>query len=97
MIVKVAVVPRNGKDYMNLTDVSFTTDASYFKINYENQDIPLAITSMVSGVVNSNWRVIKALVDPTLNRFTSDILQKLIGQPIFNKLAIPDLVDEFFM
>lgn len=96
MIVKVAVVPRNGKYHMNLTDVSFTTDASYFEINYENQGIPSAITSLVSGVVNSKWRVIKALIDPTLNRFISDILQKLIGQPICNILAISDMVDTFF-
>lgn len=93
---KVDVVQRNGKDYLVISDTSLTIDISYFKIDYKYQNVPTAITSMVSGVVNLNWKTLKALIDPTLNRFIGVILQRLIPQLVFDKYSIREIADEFF-
>lgn len=91
MTLKIDVNQRNGKNFMTISDSNLTNHASYFQINYTFLNIPSTITSIVSGVVNSNWRIIKPLVDPTISRFVSDGIQKFGIQPIFNKFDLQEI------
>lgn len=80
---------------MLIRDTSLTTNPSYFKINYRFQNVPADITSVLSGVANSNWRILKPLTDAAMNRFIGETLQSIL-QPIFHKFTISDAVDGFF-
>lgn len=96
VISKIDVVQRNGKAYMIMSDASVTTHTAYFKIDFKYQNVNSAISSMVSGLANSNWKIIKALMDPNLNKFFGDIIQKSVIQPIFNENSILDIANELF-
>lgn len=90
------VVQRYGTDYMVIRDVSFSFDASLIKFNYKVRNVAAFITNMLSGVVNSNWKIIKSLIDPIFNRFASVIIQKSVLQPLFDEFSIPYVNDKFF-
>lgn len=92
--MKLRIVQRNGNDYMIISDTIFSTDASYFKIVYKCQNVALA--NIIGGVINSNWKLVKSMVDPTLNKCFSNIIQELVLQPIFDKICYQDIVNFFF-
>lgn len=96
IILKIDVVERNGNEYMVIRDTSVTTDVSYFKVKYQYENVAAAITNLVSGLVNSNSKIVKSLMDPTINRFIGDLLQKSVLQPTFDELPLPDVANDFF-
>lgn len=96
MLCKIDVVQRNGTDHMIARDTSLTTDASCFKITYHYQNVAPVVNSILDGAVNSNWRIVKSLLDPTLNKFIGDTLQKSALQPIFDEVSLQDMANDFF-
>lgn len=96
MTLNFDVSERNGKNFGTITDLYFTTHLSDFRMNFNYTNIPSAITSMVSGVVNSNWRIMKPLVDPTLNTFISGTFKDISIQPIFNRFDLQEIFSVFY-
>lgn len=96
MLLKIDVVQRNGTDYMVVRDTSLTTDASHFNIIYQYQNVLPVVNSILGGVVNSNWKIVKSLIDPSLNRFIGDTLVKSVLQPIFDEFSLQDVANDFF-
>lgn len=94
IIAKIDVVQRNGQEYMIIKDMSLTTDASYFRVQYNHRNVASIITNMIGGVVNSNWRMMKSIIDPFLNRFMSDALKENIF-PLLNKYHLQEIVNGY--
>lgn len=81
---------------MVIRNTSVTTDVSYFKVNYQYENVAAAITNLVSGLVNSNSKIVKSLIDPTINRFICELLRESVIQPIFDEITLPDVANEFY-
>lgn len=96
IILKFDTVQRNGKDYWIISDTLFSSDVSYFHLDYKYQNLPSTISTLVSSLINLNWKITKPMMDPIINRFIGDLIQKLILQPIFNKFPFQDICNEFF-
>lgn len=83
------VAHRDGKDYLTIDDMFVSYEVSYFKTDYKYYNVPSTITNMVTGIVNSNWKLFKPLVDPTLNRFMSEMLRSVVT-PMFDSVSFQD-------
>lgn len=79
---------------MIIKDMSLTTDASYFRVQYIHRNVASTITNVIDGVVNSNWAIMKSMVDPFLNRFMSDALKENIF-PLLNKYHLQEIVNGY--
>lgn len=90
--VKSNVAKRDGKDYLTIDDMSVSTEVSNFKVDCKYNYVPSSITSMVSGVVNSNWEILKPLGDPTINRFVSELIRSVVT-PMFDNVSFQDFFD----
>lgn len=86
------IVHRDGKDYVKITNLSAKNKVSKFKasLNYENT-IAATIFKLVESVITSSWRIIKPLMDPTINRFIGEVLEEVVT-PMFNEIPL----QEFF-
>lgn len=75
---------------MTISDVSVKNQVSDFKayIHYDNA-ITATIFSLVDTTVNTGWKLIKPMLDPTIDRFIGEVLYEVIT-PIFNKTPIQD-------
>lgn len=89
MTVKCNLVHRDGQDHATISDMSVRTEISYFKVHHEYQNVVSAITSKVSDVVNSRWKIMKPLFDPTLNEFVIDVLPSIVT-PMLEKISLQD-------
>lgn len=81
---------------MIISDTTVSTSASQFKIDYKYYNVASIISSIVERVVNSNWEILKAMVDPHINRFVAVALQKSALQPIFNKISVQEFCNAMF-
>lgn len=87
--VNVNVEPRDGKHYLTINDMSFSSDLSDLHMNFEYEDIPLFLSSMVNRVVNANWRIFKPIIEPSAAIFGKGVLKSTFT-PIFERFAMQD-------
>lgn len=90
---KADVMQRDGSDYAVLSEISVVSfDFSHFKMEFDYQYTPSTIVSLVDRVVASHWKMMKPLMDTTINRFAVGtieavflpVLQAVCLQEIFN-------------
>lgn len=96
IVLTINMVERDGKAYMNISDTSVSTKLSYFKINYQCENVATVINNMVSTAVNSNWKLIKFFVDPTVDRFVGQATRHVL-QPVFDAYPLEEYFNEFFI
>lgn len=96
MTGKTVIIQRDGKDYVTLSDLSVSNQVSNYRayIHYDN-NIASTIYSLVDGTINSNWRILKPMIDPTINRFIGEILEDVVT-PIFNEIPLQDFFNMNF-
>lgn len=91
LIAKTNVEERNGKGYMNITNISSHSDASNFKIDFKYSNTATFMSEIVNPVVNTNWRTFKSIVEVSLNKFIADFIQQMVT-PMFNEMALQDFI-----
>lgn len=96
LVVSLILIQRNGNEYMTISDMSVSTDVSHFKMNFQYRNVASAIANMVTGLTNSNWKIMKPIMDPSLNRFISGMLQKSVLETMFNKFSVQEFSNEIF-
>lgn len=88
MNVNAHIVRRDdGKDYAIINDMSLDFIISEIKMEFKYPNIASPITNMVDGVVNSNWKILKSMLDPTLKRFLCGMIKAVIT-PMFNEIPL---------
>lgn len=90
--VRSKVVHRNGNDYPIVNSISVSTELGYFKMDHKYQNVPSTISNIVSGAINLNWRLLKPLLDPIVNRFVSEMVGSILT-PILDRIALQDFFD----
>lgn len=95
-MLKIDVVQRNGKDYKIISDMSVKVDVTLLKMDLKYQNLPSTITGMVGSVVNSNWKAMKSLIDPTSNKFIRDMLRMSFLNPFSTKYSHQELFNGFY-
>lgn len=86
---EVNIVKRDGKDYITISHMYVSTDLSYFKMNHRYKNVPSFITNMINKIINSSWKMIKPLMDHTINRFVRETLNSIVT-PMFNEISLQD-------
>lgn len=81
---------------MNISGTSVSTSLLQFHMKMEYQNVATVLTNMLTTVANSNWRMIKPLVDPTVNSYVSHIFRLLI-QPIFEAYSLEEYFNELLV
>lgn len=90
LISKANIEQRDGEDYMTIGDMFITATASDVEIDFEYQNVPHQINGMMNGVYNSNWRIIKGIMDPIINKFLVDSMGPII-KSMFQETSMQDL------
>lgn len=87
MAGKAVIVQRDGKDWVTVRDPFVSTQVSNFKayFSYDNA-IASPILGQACGIINSNWRLMKPMIDPAINKVIVEVLTDVVT-PMFN--AIP--------
>lgn len=76
--VKCIVEKRSGKDLVTSIDIPVSTDVMNFKMDVEYTFLPTAIASLVDASICSNWKMVKSLMDPTINRCIEDTIKSFL-------------------
>lgn len=82
-------VRRNGKDYYVVKSVKAHANVSQMKLNTKCKNIPGIIQDQLNNLLNANWKVLKAEMDSSLNKYIGDIIRSIL-QPILNQVAVQD-------
>lgn len=84
---------RNGKVYAVPSDISVVwNDFQQFKMEFDYQYIPSATAKLIDGMVASHWKMIKPLMDPTVNTMVGDTM-KLVIVPMIQAAPLQDVFD----
>lgn len=93
MTVNASIGQRDdGKDYITLSDTSVNFNITYLKMKFSYKNVPSCINDKVSSVVNSNWFIMKPLLDSTINTFVKEILESIFT-PMLNATPLQDVLN----
>lgn len=65
-------------------------DLSDFNVDYKYENIPLLVTNTLNSVLNLNWKILKAEIDPTMRAFIGTVVKSIVT-PMNDAVAIQDL------
>lgn len=84
---------RDGKAYMIASDIFVTNvDFQDFKIEFVYDYVPVIIASMIDKGFISNWKMVKSLMDPTIERYAADLIKSLVV-PILEGVPLQDIIN----
>lgn len=84
---------RNGNAYAIPSNICVSNEVSNVKVVFSHQQyMPLAIANVVDGVFNSKWKMIKPLMDPTLNTFVADVIRSIVV-PILDNIPLQEIIN----
>lgn len=87
--IKANIVHRNGKDYLEISDVSSIYDISNIEIDLKYQNnIPL-LNDIMKRIINANWRIFKDIIYSKLDKFIAKIIKSFMA-PLCVELALQD-------
>lgn len=90
--LKAYIEQRNGQDYIVANGLSVVSnDILNFKVEFDHQYMPATMANLADRVFYSNWKMMKSLMDPTINRFAGDTIKSAL-MPMFNEISIQDFV-----
>lgn len=79
MTGQAVIVSRNGNDYVTVRNPSVTTQISGFNGQFSvDNGIISPILNQAAGIVNSNWKTFKPVMDPTINRLIVESLLEIV-------------------
>lgn len=82
-------VRRNGKDYYIIKSVQAHANVSRMKLKAKCKNIHGFIEDQLNNLLNEHWKVLKAEMDDSLNKYIGDIIRSIL-QPILNQVAVQD-------
>lgn len=88
-----SIVPRNGKSYLLIKNAHHQYEVSDFSMKSKLKDFDPYLNDVIDRMVNSNWRLIGALIEPSLRKYMEEIFISIFS-PIFEKIAIQDIIKE---
>lgn len=83
------IVHRNGRDYLELSDINTSFDASYFHIDFKCQNTTPLLNDIVNRLANANWKICKRMIYNSVDKYITEIMKSVI-QPIIVDLAVQD-------
>lgn len=82
------IAHRNGRDYLDISDVYTSFDASYFHIDFKCQNSTPLLNDLVNRLANANWKICKLMIYISVDKYITEIM---------NSMVEPIIIDLLFM
>lgn len=92
LTVKMSIEKRNGKDYPIIEDITAKSNVLHSEVDFQYQNSTKFMSDIMNRVVNTNWKICKGAIDPSLEKFLADFI-KQIATPMFDNVALQDFID----
>lgn len=90
---RINIEQRNGKAYAIPSNISVVRiDVQYAKLELNYQYLPSIVENIVDKVFISNWKMVKSMMDPTLNVFVGDTMESVLI-PLLNQMSLHEVIN----